>query len=86
MPSAILREIYKDHISRGLNSSKVSLGIMDSLAGLEKDFGEQLFNDKIQHCQVHITKNVLAKVPKKQKKKVANDIRRSSTPLQGKRG
>jgi len=29
----------------------------------------------MQHCQVHVAKNVLAKVPKKLKKEVAGDLR-----------
>jgi putative transposase len=44
------------------------LGIMDGLAGLEKVFKEEFPNAKVQRCQVHVARNVLAKVPRKLKK------------------
>jgi len=73
--STIWREFFKDLKTRGLNGSNVTLGIMDGLVGLEKVFIEEFANAKVQRCQVHVARNVLAKVPKKQKKKVADDIR-----------
>ena len=73
--SATWREFFKDLKSRGLNAANVTLGIMDGLAGLEKVFREEFSNSKVQRCQVHVAKNVLAKVPKKQKKNVAGDVR-----------
>jgi putative transposase len=69
------REFFKDLKKRGLNSSDIVLGIMDGLAGLEKVFKEEFSNAKVQRCQVHVARNVLAKVPIKSKKAVADDLR-----------
>jgi len=69
------REFFKDLKARGLNGSQVTLGIMDGLPGLEKVFKEEFPHAKVQRCQVHVARNVLAKVPKKVKKKVADDLR-----------
>ncbi len=69
------REFFKDLKNRGLNSQEATLGIMDGLPGLERVFKEEFTNAKVQRCQVHVAKNVLAKVPKKLKKAVADDIR-----------
>ena len=69
------RELFKDLKSRGLDGSKVELGIMDGLAGLEKVFLEEFRNSKVQRCQVHLARNVLAKCPHKIKQEVADDLR-----------
>ena len=69
------REVFKDLKSRGLNSQAVILGVMDGLAGLEKVFREEFPQGKVQRCQVHVMRNVLAKVPQTLKHKVADDIR-----------
>ena len=69
------REFIRDLKSRGLDGSKVKLGIMDGLAGLEKVFQEEFSIAKTQRCQVHVAKNVLAKITKKHKKEVADDLR-----------
>jgi putative transposase len=69
------RELFKDLKSRGLNPDNISLGIMDGLSGLEKVFKEEFNNAKVQRCQVHVARNVLAKVPVKLKQKVADDLR-----------
>jgi putative transposase len=69
------REFFKDLKRRGLSNTLVSLGIMDGLKGLERVFQEEFPKAKVQRCQVHVTRNVLAKVPKKLKKAVADDIR-----------
>jgi putative transposase len=69
------REMFKDLKARGLESQAVTLGIMDGLAGLEKVFREEFPQGKVQRCQVHVARNVLAKVPQKLKQKVADDIR-----------
>jgi putative transposase len=69
------REFFKDLKSRGLNSEKVILGIMDGLPGLEKVFKEEFIHAKTQRCQVHVARNVLAKVPKTLKTAVADDLR-----------
>ena len=69
------REFFKDLKSRGLDSGKVTLGMMDGLTGLETVFKEEFPQAKVQRCQVHVARNVLAKVPKKFKQDVANDLR-----------
>jgi putative transposase len=69
------REVFKDLKLRGLAAHKVQLGIMDGLPGLEKVFGEEFMNAKIQRCQVHVARNVLCKVPKSLKKDVADRLR-----------
>lgn len=69
------REFFRDLKSRGLNGSLVRLGIMDGLSGLEMVFREEFPNAKVQRCQVHVARNVLAKVPHKLKETVADDLR-----------
>ena len=69
------REFFKDLKTRGLNPQGVTLGIMDGLPGLETVFKEEFPKAKVQRCQVHVARNVLAKVPKKIKKEVADDMR-----------
>jgi len=48
---------------------------MDGLSGLEKVFAEEFPHAEVQRCQVHVARNVLAKVPHKLKKEVADDLR-----------
>lgn len=69
------REFFKDLKVRGLDGQRVVLGIMDGLSGLEYVFGEEFPKAKVQRCQVHVARNVLAKVSKKLKQAVANDVR-----------
>jgi len=69
------REFFKDLKRRGLNASSIELGIMDGLTGLERVFKEEFINARIQRCQVHVARNVICKVPKKQKQAVADDLR-----------
>ena len=69
------REFFKDLKNRGLDLKNVKLGIMDGLPGLETVFKEEFPKAKVQRCQVHVARNVLAKVPKKLKKAVADDLR-----------
>ena len=69
------RELFKDLKKRGMDPSKVELGIMDGLAGLEKVFLEEFKNSRVQRCQVHLARNVLAKTPHKIKQEVADDLR-----------
>jgi putative transposase len=69
------RETFKDLKRRGLDSNTVTLGIMDGLPGLEKVFQEEFPKGKVQRCQVHVARNILAKVPQKLKQEVADDIR-----------
>jgi putative transposase len=69
------REFFKDLKARGLDGGKVTLGMMDGLPGLETVFREEFPQAKVQRCQVQVARNVLAKVPKKFKQDVANDLR-----------
>ena len=73
--AATWREFLKDLKKRGLDGSRVILGVMDGLPGLEKVFKEEFSRAKVQRCQVHVARNVLAKVPRKLKKAVADDLR-----------
>ncbi len=68
-------EFFKDLKRRGLDGRNVQLGIMNGLPGLERVFTEEFPKAKIQRCQVHVAKNVLAKVPMKLKQEVADDVR-----------
>jgi putative transposase len=69
------REMFKDLKGRGLNGNDVILGIMDGLPGLEKFFKDEFPNAKVQRCQIHVARNILAKVPRKLKKVIADEIR-----------
>ncbi len=69
------RELFKDLKRRGLDASTVTLGIMDGLKGLERVFKEEFPKANVQRCQVHVARNVLAKVPRKLKKQVGDDLR-----------
>ena len=69
------REFFKDLKRRGFDGRNVQLGIMDGLPGLERVFTEEFSKAKIQRCQVHVAKNVLAKVPMRLKQEVAADVR-----------
>jgi putative transposase len=69
------REMFKDLKKRGLDANRVQLGIMDGLPGLERVFTEEFTKAKVQRCQIHVARNVLAKVPKKLKKNVADQVR-----------
>jgi putative transposase len=73
--ASIWRELFKDIKRRGLDPSRVVLGIMDGLPGLEKVFSEEFLNAKVQRCQIHVSRNVLAKVPRKLKKAIADEVR-----------
>jgi putative transposase len=69
------REFFKDLKSRGLDKDSITLGVMDGLSGLETVFTEEFPQARIQRCQVHVARNVLAKVPKKLKQEVADEMR-----------
>jgi putative transposase len=69
------REFFKDLKNRGLDFSKVLLAVIDGLPGLERVFKEEFRNAKVQRCQVHVARNVLAKVTRSCKKEVADELR-----------
>ncbi len=68
------REMFRDLKARGLNKDQVVLGVMDGLTGLESVFKEEFSQARIQRCQVHVARNVLAKVPRKVKREVSQDL------------
>jgi len=69
------REIFRDmKYVRGLNKDDIQLGIMDGLPGLEKVFSEEFPNAKTQRCTVHVTRNVLTKVPRSMRKEVGDKL------------
>jgi putative transposase len=69
------RELVADLKRRGLNGQNIRLGVMDGLPGLERIFKEEFSKAKVQRCQVHVARNVLAKVPRKLKQAVADGMR-----------
>lgn len=71
------REFFEDLRARGLNCQSVTLGIMDGLTGLETVFKEEFPHARVQRCQLHVARNVLAKVTTKRLKKVVADAMRS---------
>ena len=73
--ASVWREMFKDMKARGLNPERLELGIMDGLSGLERVFEEEFPKAKIQRCQVHVSRNVLSKVPQKRKQEVADRLR-----------
>jgi putative transposase len=73
--AAAWREFFRDLKLRGLDVSLVKLGVMDGLPGLEKVFAEEFAHARVQRCQVHVARNVLAKVTRAQKREVADDMR-----------
>ncbi len=70
------KALFADLIRRGLDPSTIQLGIMDGLPGLEDAFLATFRRGKVQRCQFHKAQNVLAKVRKKDRKVVAEDLRR----------
>jgi len=58
-------EFLGDLLRRGLNPDAVQLGLMDGLTGLERVFTERFRRSKVQRCQIHKARNVLAKVPRR---------------------
>ena len=58
-----------------LKGENITLGIMDGLTGLEKVFKEEFSKAEVQRCQVHVSRNLLAKVTRKHQKEVTDDIR-----------
>jgi transposase-like protein len=69
------RAFFKDLKTCRCDGSKVRLGIMDGLTGFEDVFKEEFSLANVQRCQVHEPRNILAKVPKKLKEIVANNLR-----------
>jgi putative transposase len=73
--ASVWREVFRDLKGRHLNAERIELGIMDGLPGLEAVFAEEFPHAKIQRCQVHVARNVLAKVPQKMRAELADRVR-----------
>jgi putative transposase len=58
-------EFLGDLLARGLQPNNVKLGLMDGLPGLQRIFTQRFRNAKVQRCQIHKSRNVLAKVPRR---------------------
>lgn len=58
-------EVFKTLKRRGLDGSKIRLGVMDGLPGLEQAFVEEFPNATTQRCWVHAKQNVIQKCPKR---------------------
>jgi len=54
---------------RGLDSAKITMGIMDGLPGLEKVFAEEFPGAKVQRCQVMSPETFWPKVPQNSKRR-----------------
>src|SRR6185312_12311460 len=59
------KAVFKDLKARGLDPSKVKLGLMDRLPGLESLFQDEFSNSVTQRCWFHAMQNILAKCPKR---------------------
>jgi len=57
-------------VHRGLDPSAVQLGLMDGLPGLEGIFRKKFPKARVQRCQIHKSRNVLAKVPRRLQEEV----------------
>jgi putative transposase len=68
--------VFQGLIRRGLDPATIQLGIMDGLPGLERAFLATFRKAAVQRCQFHKAGNVLVKVRKKDRKVVADDMRR----------
>ena len=56
---------------------------MDGLPGLENIFKEEFQKTKVQQGQVHVARNVLAKVAKNLKQAIADDSNEQTDLLSG---
>jgi putative transposase len=57
--------VFTELKERGLDASKVQLGIMDGLPGLGTAFTDAFPNARVARCWVHKAMNVFPRVPKK---------------------
>lgn len=61
------KSVFRELKSRGLDSSKVQIGVMDGLPGLESVFADEFPHSVTARCWFHALQNVLAKAPKRLK-------------------
>jgi len=69
------REFFRDLKRRGLRWELIKLGVMDGIPALEQVFKEEFPQAEVQRCLVHLSRNVLAKVPRKLKGEIASELR-----------
>jgi len=51
------------------------LGVMDCIPALEQVFKEEFPQAEVQRCIVHLSRNVLARTPRKLKGEIASELR-----------
>jgi len=68
------QEFFKDLKTPGLDCNKLLLGIIGGLVSLERVFEDGFPTAKMQRSKIHITRNVLAKVPIKLTKVIADEV------------
>lgn len=59
------KSVFRGLKQRGLDFSKVQVGVMDGLPGLEKVFREEFPKSVTSRCWFHSMQNTLSKVPKR---------------------
>jgi putative transposase len=59
------RSVFRELKSRGLDATKVKVGIMDGLPGLERVFKEEFPGAVTARCWAHAMRNALAKSPER---------------------
>ncbi|MCR4395899.1 MAG: IS256 family transposase, partial [Candidatus Saccharicenans sp.] len=69
------REFFKDLKHRGLQAELIQLGVMDDIPELEEVFKEEFPRAEVQRCIVYLSRNVLAKVPRKLKGQIGSELR-----------
>ena len=68
--------MFHDLIARGLDPSAIQPGIMDGLPGPEKAFLEAFRKANVQRCKVNKAVNVITKVRRKDRKIIAQEMRK----------
>lgn len=66
---------FKNPKRRDLNAKGFTLGIMDRLRGLDRVFKEESPKTEVQRCQPRVASSIPAKVPRKLKKTIGNEMR-----------
>jgi len=69
------REFFRDLKRRGLRWELIKLGVMDGIPALEQVFKEEFPQAEAKRFVVHLSRNVLAKVPRKLKGEIASELR-----------
>jgi putative transposase len=59
------RSVFRSLKNRGLNGSRVQVGVMDGLPGLESVFADEFHNSVTARCWFHAKQNAMLKCPKR---------------------